>query len=177
MQSIYSSNICMKCFDCVKNFCQFRKELISSQNILYQVFSTEEEEKDDSVVNRNVNATTNQPQQQEENFIDISQAVKIKLEAPENDNFANQVMSFVSDDMPDDGDPSLTYQFKDESQNPDLTIYSEFHRNSIRSIRYTILNYFYYLQVFGVNMQRNSIRQCPPQVIQKRSKQKNLEIH
>lgn len=116
----------MKCFDSIKNFCQFRKELISSQNILYQVFSNEEAEKDDVVVTGSECAATNQSEeQQEENFIDISQAVKIKLEVPEND-FTTHDMSFESDAMHDDGDPSLPYQFKVESQNTDLTIYSEF---------------------------------------------------
>lgn len=111
MQAIYSNNICMKCFDNVKNFCQFRKELINNQAILYQVFSAEEERLT-----------------REENFIDISQAVKIKLEVSENDSYnSNEI--FESEATMQDADAEQldeTYQFKVEAQNQnELGIYSE----------------------------------------------------
>lgn len=82
-----------------------------------------EDEKDDVVVSSNECATTNELDQQEENFVDISHAVKIKLEV--NEEFNSQDMAFESDAIQDDGDPTLPYQFKVESQNPDLTIYSK----------------------------------------------------
>jgi hypothetical protein len=107
MQAIYSNNICIKCFDHVKSFCQFRKELLNNQAILYQVFSTEEE------------------RCKEENFIDISQAVKIKLEVSEHDNFSANDINFESEATMQDADAS-GYQFKLEGQNnSDLAIYSE----------------------------------------------------
>lgn len=116
MQSIYSSNICMKCFDNVKTFCQFRKELINNQAILYQVFSAEEDRLT-----------------REENFIDISQAVKIKLEVTENDSYnSNEI--FESEATMHEGEPEPgevidgTYQhFKIEGHGPeDLGLYSEY---------------------------------------------------
>lgn len=115
MQSIYSTNICMKCFDNVKSFCQFRKELINNQAILYQVFSAEEERLT-----------------REENFIDISQAVKIKLEVAENDSYNSNEL-FESEATMHEGEPGEiegpdgTYQhFKIEGHGPDeLALYSE----------------------------------------------------
>jgi glutamate synthase domain-containing protein 2 len=109
MQAIYSNNICVKCFDNVKNFCQFRKELINNQAILYQVFSADEER-----------LTT-----REENFIDISQSVKIKLEVSENDSYNSNEINFESEATMQDADSSA-YQFKIEGSNQnDLGIYSE----------------------------------------------------
>lgn len=110
MQPIYSNNICIKCFDSVKNFCQFRKELINNQAILYQVFSTDEERLT-----------------REENFIDISQAVKIKLEVAENDSYNSNEIHFESEATMQDATDNSAYQFKLEGQNVnDLGIYSEF---------------------------------------------------
>lgn len=99
----------MKCFDNVKNFCQFRKELISNQSILYQVYNTND------IVYRD----------KEENFVDISQAVKIKLEIAEGDSSYNNThdLSFESDAIQDESDPS--YNFKNESQNTEFAIYSK----------------------------------------------------
>lgn len=117
MQTIYSCNICMKCFDNVKSFCQFRKELINNQAILYQVFSGEEERLT-----------------REENFIDISQAVKIKLEVAENDSYnSNEI--FESEATMHEGDPNDgeigdgSYQhFKIEGHGQeDMGLYSEFN--------------------------------------------------
>jgi hypothetical protein len=101
----------MKCFDNVKNFCQFRKELISNQSILYQVYNS-----GDVVYCEN---------RKEENFVDISQAVKIKLEVAENEFNNTHDLSFESDGMQDDTDPSNPYQFKNESQGTEFAIYSE----------------------------------------------------
>lgn len=112
MQAIYSNNICIKCFDNVKNFCQFRKELLNNQAILYQVFSTEE----DRMMREN----------REENFIDISQAVKIKLEVTENDSFNSNEMHFESEATMHDGGDQIPYHFKMEGNNADMGIYSEF---------------------------------------------------
>jgi hypothetical protein len=99
----------MKCFDNVKNFCQFRKELLSNQSILYQVYNA-----GDIVYCEN---------RKEENFVDISQAVKIKLEVAENEfNNAND-LSFESDAIQDDSDPS--FQYKNETQNTEFAIYSK----------------------------------------------------
>lgn len=113
MQPIYSNNICMKCFDNVKNFCQFRKELLNNQAILYQVFSTEE----DRMMREN----------REENFIDISQAVKIKLEVNENDSFNSNEMHFESEATMHDVSDQVPYHFKMEGHNADMGIYSEFN--------------------------------------------------
>lgn len=113
MQPIYSNNICMKCFDNVKNFCQFRKELLNNQAILYQVFSTEE----DRMMREN----------REENFIDISQAVKIKLEVNENDSFNSNEMHFESEATMNDVSDQVPYHFKMEGNNADMGIYSELH--------------------------------------------------
>lgn len=112
MQAIYSNNICIKCFDNVRNFCQFRKELINNQAILYQVFSSEEN-----------------LESREENFIDISQAVKIKLEVAESDaSYHSNAMNFESETTINDPENSPGYQFKIEGQNPnDLGIYSKCH--------------------------------------------------
>jgi len=96
----------------VRNFCQFRKELINNQAILYQVFSTEE--------------ISLSPREQ--NFIDISQAVKIKLEVAENDtSYHPNSINFESETtMNDNENSSSGYQFKLEGQNPnDLGIYSK----------------------------------------------------
>lgn len=107
----------MKCFDNVKSFCQFRKELINNQAILYQVFSAEEDRLT-----------------REENFIDISQAVKIKLEVTENDSYnSNEI--FESEATMHEGDPDHGdgvdggYQhFKIEGHGvDDLGLYSEFN--------------------------------------------------
>jgi hypothetical protein len=104
----------MKCFDHVKNFCQFRKELLNNQAILYQVFSTEED--------RLMRDTRH-----EENFIDISQAVKIKLEVTENDSFNSNEMHFESEaTMHGDANDHVPYHFKMEGHNADMGIYSEF---------------------------------------------------
>lgn len=112
MQPIYSNNICIKCFDNIKNFCQFRKELLNNQNILYQVFSCEE----DRLTRDN----------REENFIDISQAVKIKLEVSENDSFNSNEMHFESEaTMHGDAGDHIPYHFKMEGHNADMGIYSE----------------------------------------------------
>lgn len=117
MQAIYSNNICLKCFENVKSYCQFRKELINNQAILYQVFSAEEE------------------RLTEENFIDISQAVKIKLEVAENDSYNSNEL-FESEDATmqeaiqeveaDAEQIDGSYHFKIEGQNQnELGIYSE----------------------------------------------------
>ncbi|KAL7041678.1 hypothetical protein ACKWTF_000850 [Chironomus riparius] len=105
MQPLYSNTICIKCFDNVKNFCQFRKELINNQAILYQVFHDDETSKE------------------EENFIDISQAVKIKLEVSENDSYHSNAMNFDSESHDQDQDQDTeqggyNYQFKIEGHNP-----------------------------------------------------------
>lgn len=119
MQTIYSNNICIKCFDNVKNFCQFRKELINNQAILYQVFSAEEER---------LNAEGRE-EREEENFIDISQAVKIKLEVSENDgsSYHSNAINFETETTMQDPDNSgYQYQFKIEGQHAnDLGIYSK----------------------------------------------------
>ena len=99
----------MKCFDNVKNFCQFRKELLNNQAILYQVFSTEEDRISEK---------------REENFIDISQAVKIKLEVTENDSFNSNEMHFESEATMNDAD-NIPYHFKMEGHNADMGIYSK----------------------------------------------------
>jgi len=113
MQAIYSNNICIKCFDNVKNFCQFRKELLNNQAILYQVFSSEEER----MLREN----------REENFIDISQAVKIKLEVTENDSFNSNEIHFESEATMHDASDQVTYNFKMEGNNSnDMNIYSEY---------------------------------------------------
>jgi hypothetical protein len=104
----------MKCFDCTKNFCQFRKELINNQAILYQVFSAEEDR-----------------MTREENFIDISQAVKIKLEVAENDSYnSNEIFeseATMNDVEIENEQIDGSYQFKVEEQNQnDLSgIYSK----------------------------------------------------
>lgn len=117
MQIIYSNNICMKCFDNVKNFCQFRKELINNQAILYQVFSAEEERLT-----------------QEENFIDISQAVKIKLEVSENDAYNENAEIYESEATMQESMQEVdadqeqidgNYQFKIEAQGQNEGIYSK----------------------------------------------------
>lgn len=133
MQAIYSNNICIKCFDNVKNFCQFRKELLNNQAILYQVFSTEE----DRMMREN----------REENFIDISQAVKIKLEVTENDSFNSNEMHFESEATMHDGGDQIPYHFKMEGNNADMGIYSEcwcvvwggFARESFSQVRGVLL--------------------------------------
>lgn len=107
---MYSNTICIKCFDNVKNFCQFRKELINNQAILYQVFQDDENTKE------------------EENFIDISQAVKIKLEVAENDSYNSNAIHFESEshDQDDGEHGGYNYQFKIEGHNPNYEgIYSK----------------------------------------------------
>lgn len=107
MQAIYSNNICVKCFDNVKNFCQFRNELINNQAILYQVFSADEER----------TTTTTTTTTREENFIDISQAVKIKLEVAESDSYNSNEIQFESEATMQDTDvENAAYQFKLEGQ-------------------------------------------------------------
>lgn len=137
MQPIYSNNICMKCFDNVKNFCQFRKELLNNQAILYQVFSTEE----DRMMREN----------REENFIDISQAVKIKLEVTENDSFNSNEMHFESEATMHDVSDQVPYHFKMEGHNADMGIYSKFssslHVDNISSLLF---------QVHGVLLQTSA---------------------
>jgi len=112
MQALYSNTICVKCFDNVKNFCQFRKELINNQAILYQVFHDEER------ISRD-----------EETFIDISQAVKIKLEVAENESYHSNAINFESESTMHDQDGENTgynYQFKIEGHNPNYEgIYSK----------------------------------------------------
>jgi hypothetical protein len=106
----------MKCFENVKSFCQFRKELINNQAILYQVFSAEEDRLT-----------------REENFIDISQAVKIKLEVAENDSYNSNEIFEPENTMHEgelDHGADGTYQhFKIEGHGPDgpdeLGLYSE----------------------------------------------------
>lgn len=113
MQPLYSNTICIKCFDNVKNFCQFRKELINNQAILYQVFQDDEHSKE------------------EENFIDISQAVKIKLEVAENESYNSNAINFESESHDQDGDGDgdqggYNYQFKIEGHHPNYEgIYSK----------------------------------------------------
>lgn len=102
----------MKCFDNVKNFCQFRKELLNNQAILYQVFSNEEER-------------LSRSDDREENFIDISQAVKIKLEVTENDSFNSNEMNFESEATMHDAGDHGPYNFKMEGHHADMGIYSE----------------------------------------------------
>jgi hypothetical protein len=99
----------------MKNFCQFRKELINNQAILYQVFSADEEK-----------------MTREENFIDISHAVKIKLEVAENDSYnSNEIFeseATMNDVEIENEQIEGSYQFKLEEQNQnDLSgIYSKF---------------------------------------------------
>lgn len=63
----------------------------------------------------------------EENFIDISQAVKIKLEVNENDSFNSNEMHFESEaTMHDAGDQVPYHPFKMEGHHhADMGIYSE----------------------------------------------------
>jgi hypothetical protein len=127
MQSIYSNNICIKCFDNVKNFCQFRKELLNNQAILYQVFQTDDTERFTR-------------ENREENFIDISTAVKIKLEVTENDSFNSNEMHFESEATMHDAGDQIPYQFKMEGNHADMGIYSEHltaigHSNANHALR------------------------------------------
>lgn len=62
----------------------------------------------------------------EENFIDISQAVKIKLEVNENDSFNSNEMHFESEATMNDVSEQVPYHFKMEGNNADMGIYSEF---------------------------------------------------
>lgn len=118
MQAIYSNNICIKCFDNVRSFCQFRKELINNQAILYQVFSADE----------------NSEAREEENFVDMSHAVKIKLEVADNDtSYHSNSMNFDADAEADaettmndpENSSGYQYQFKIEGHPNDLGIYSK----------------------------------------------------
>lgn len=62
----------------------------------------------------------------EENFIDISQAVKIKLEVTENDSFNSNEMNFESEATMHDAPDHLPYHFKMEGQqHNDMGIYSK----------------------------------------------------
>lgn len=61
----------------------------------------------------------------EENFIDISQAVKIKLEVTENDSFNSNEMHFESEATMHDAGDQIPYHFKMEGNNADMGIYSE----------------------------------------------------
>lgn len=61
----------------------------------------------------------------EENFIDISQAVKIKLEVSENDSFNSNEMHFESEATMHDGGEHVPYHFKMEGQHTDMGIYSK----------------------------------------------------
>lgn len=113
LQSFYSNNICVKCWENVKNFCQFRKELVNNQALLYQIFNEE-----DRVLKSS----------RDDNFIDISQAVKIKLEVAEGDSFNSNEMHFESEATMQDVPDSTPYHFKMESHQQsinDMGIYSK----------------------------------------------------
>lgn len=62
----------------------------------------------------------------EDNFIDISQAVKIKLEVTENDSFNSNEINFESEATMQDAPDQLPYHFKMEGHHSnDMGIYSK----------------------------------------------------